>query len=126
MVKTLATTTNFVIQYQDNFANAKQRAQKLKQSAEGEFAIIRGWFNNNSGFGASNRVTLLVDTQSLAVNNGFHTDGTSRIVMHHFNDQGTSSLADDAVMGLFVAEIIEILMSCRDFQTGNTSWHEAD
>jgi hypothetical protein len=126
MVQTLATTTNFVIQYQDNFANAKQRAEKLKQSAEADFATIRSWFGNNSGFGASNRVTLLVDTKSLANNNGYHSDGSTKITMHHFNDQGTSALADDAVMGLFVAEIIEVLMSCRNSQTGTTSWHAAD
>lgn len=124
MIQTLATTTNFVIQYNDAFAFAQQRAQKLQQSAEAEFATLRSWFQNTTGFGSSNRVTLLVDTKSLATNNGYHSNGTTLIVMHHFNSQGADSLADDAVMGLFVAEIIEVLMSCRDVQTGTTTWIE--
>jgi hypothetical protein len=124
MIQTLATTTNFVIQFNDAFPFAKQRAQKLQQSAEGEFATLRGWFQNTTGFGTSNRVTLLVDTKSLASNNGYHTNGTSLVVMNHFNSQGSDPLADDAVMGLFIAEIIEVLMSCRDFQTSNVTWVE--
>lgn len=123
-VQTLATTTNFVIQYNDAFPYAKQRAQKLHQSAEGEFATLRAWFQNTTGFGASNRVTLLVDTKSLAWNNGYHTNGTSLVIMNHFNSQGTDPMADDAVMGLFIAEIIEVLMSCRDVQTGTNTWIE--
>jgi hypothetical protein len=122
MIKTLGTTTNFVIQYQDNFPNAKQRAQKLMQSAEGEFAQLRNWFKNTTGFGPSNPVTLVVDTKYLASNNGYFTNGTSRVVMNHFDSQGTAALADDAVMGLFIAEIIEVLMACRDFQTGKVTW----
>ena len=59
MIQTLATTTNFVIQFNDAFPFAKQRAQKLQQSAEAEFATLRSWFQNATGFGASNPVTLL-------------------------------------------------------------------
>jgi len=126
MIQTLTTTTNFVIQFNDAFNFAKQRAQKLQQSAEAEFATLRAWFQNTTGFGPSNRVTLRVDTKSLASNNGYHQNGTTLVIMNHFNGQGAAALADDAVMGLFVAEIIEVLMSCRDVQTGNTTWHEAD
>ena len=124
MIQTLATTTNFVIQFNDAFPFAKQRAQKLQQSAEAEFATLRSWFQNTTGFGASNPVTLLVDTKSLAWNNGYHSNGTTLVIMNHFNGQGADPLADDAVMGLFVAEIIEVLMSCRDVQTGKITWHE--
>jgi hypothetical protein len=124
MIQTLATTTNFVIQFNDAFPFAKQRAQKLQQSAEGEFATLRTWFQNTTGFGTSNRVTLLVDTKSLAWNNGYHTNGTSLVIMHHFNGQGADAMADDAVMGLFIAEIIEVLMSCRDVQTNTITWVE--
>jgi hypothetical protein len=124
VIQTLATTTNFVIQFNDAFPFAKQRAQKLQQSAEADFATLRAWFQNTSGFGSSNRVTLLVDTKNLAVNNGYHTNGTTLVVMHHFNSQGADPMADDAVMGLFIAEIIEVLMSCRDVQTNNVTWVE--
>jgi hypothetical protein len=124
VIQTLATTTNFVIQFNDAFNFAKQRAQKLQQSAEAEFATLRGWFQNTSGFGPSNRVTLLVDTRSLASNNGYHTNGSSLVIMNHFNAQGSDPMADDAVMGLFIAEIIEVLMSCRDVQTGTNTWIE--
>ena len=41
MIQTLAKTTNFVIQFNDAFLFAKQRAQKLQQSAEAEFATLR-------------------------------------------------------------------------------------
>jgi hypothetical protein len=41
MIQTLAMTTNFVIQFNDAFPFAKQRAQKLQQSAEAEFATLR-------------------------------------------------------------------------------------
>ena len=44
--------------------------------------------------------------------------------MNHFNGQGADPLADDAVMGLFIAEIIEVLMSSHDAQTGKITWHE--
>ena len=126
MIQTLATTTNFVIQFNDAFPFAKQRAQKLQQSAETEFATLRSWFQNMAGFGASNPVTLLVDTKSLAWNNGYHPNGTTLVIMNHFNSQGADPLADDAVMGLFIAEIIEVLMSGRDVQTGKITWHEAN
>jgi len=126
MIQTLTTTTNFVIQFNDAFAFAKQRAQKLQQSAEAEFATLRSWFQNTTGFGPSNRITLRVDTKSLASNNGYHPNGTTLVIMNHFNGQGADPLADDAVMGLFVAEIIEVLMSCRDVQTASNTWHEAD
>ena len=60
MIQTLAMTTNFVIQFNDAFPFAKQRAQKLQQSAEAELATLRSWFENTIGFGAANPVTLLV------------------------------------------------------------------
>jgi hypothetical protein len=126
VIQTLATTTNFVIQFNDAFPFAKQRAQKLQQNAEGDFATLRAWFQNTSGFGTSNRVTLLVDTKGLAGNNGYHANGTTLVVMNHFNGQGADPMADDAVMGLFIAEIIEVLMSCRDVQTNNVTWHEGN
>jgi hypothetical protein len=125
MIKTLGTTANFTVEYQDNFPNAKQRGQKLIETCESEFSLLRSWFQNTTGFGPANRVTLQVEKASLAVNYGYHADGTTKIVMNPFDDQGTSSLADDAVQGLFIAEIIEVLMACRDVQTGNTTWHEA-
>lgn len=124
MIQTLASTTNFTIQYQDNFPNAIHRAQKLKADAENEFAQLRSWFKNTTGFGTGNRVVLQVDQASLANNNGYRTNGTMKIVMNPFDNMGVSDLADDAVMGLFIAEIIEVLMACRNFQTGTTTWIE--
>src|SRR5665213_2064113 len=122
MIQTLATTTNFTIQYNDAFSFAKQRAQALQQHAEAGFATLRTWFQNTSGFGPTNLVTLQVNTKSLASNNGYRTNGTTTVVMNHFNSQGAAPLADDAVIALFIAEIIEVLMSCRDFQTGKVTW----
>lgn len=124
MIQTLASTTNFTIEYQDNFPNAIHRAQKLKADAETEFAQLRSWFKNTTGFGTGNRVVLQVEQASLASNNGYHTDGTTKVVMNPFDNLGVSDLADDAVMGLFIAEIIEVLMSCRNSQTGTTTWIE--
>src|SRR5258705_12605219 len=116
MIKTLDTTTNFIIEYQSNFANAKQRAERLLHTCEGGFSLLRSWFQNTDGFGPANRVTLQVEQAQLAVNYGYHTDSTTKIVMNPFDAQGTSSLADDAVQALFIAELIEVLMSCRNFQ----------
>jgi hypothetical protein len=122
MIQTLNSTTNFTIEYQDGFANAKQRALKLYQTCESEFALLRTWFQNTTGFGPGNRVTLQVEQAQLAINYGYRTDGKTKIVMNPFDSEGTSSLADDAVQALFIAEIIEVLMGCRDVQTGNTTW----
>lgn len=125
MIQTLGSTTNFTIQYQDNFPNAVNRAEKLMAGCEAYFAILRGWFNNNSGFGTTNRVTLLVDTEYLARNWGYHSDGTTKCKLEPFDSRGTSDNADDAVLGLFVAEIIEVLMDYQNQKSGTTTWHPA-
>jgi hypothetical protein len=123
MIQTLGTTTNFIIQYQDTYPNAKQRAQAIKANCESEFATLRSLFQNTKGFGATNRVTLQVEKASLASNNGYHSDGSTKIVMNPFDELGTSTVADDAVLSLYIAEIIEVLMTCRNVQTGKTTWH---
>jgi hypothetical protein len=44
MIVRLGQTPNFTIEYQDNFASARRRAQALLHSCESEFATLVQWF----------------------------------------------------------------------------------
>jgi hypothetical protein len=132
VIQTLGTTTNFVIKYQDTdfstnpprpFANAQRRAQQLMATCEDDFRELRGWFAINDGFGPSNRVTLQVEPDTLAHNYGYKSDGTTFCRMNPFDGFAVQEQADDAVQGLYVAEIIEVLMDYRNIKNKKVSWH---
>ena len=70
MIHALGQTPHFTIQYQDNLSDALRRAQALRATVESDFGKLMNWFGVGSGFGPSNRVTVSVDTASLAGNSG--------------------------------------------------------
>jgi hypothetical protein len=123
MIVTLGQTANFVIQYENTFSDGLRRAQALKSSCESDFAQMRAWFSATGGFGASNRITLLVDNATLAYNNSYQTGGATKVVMNPFDGYPNKNLADDGTRALFVAEVVEVLMSYQNFATANTTWH---
>ena len=127
-IKTVGTTTNFVVTYQDTdttgniprlFQNAERRAANLLATCEEDFSILKSWFGLQDGFGAKNPVTLQVETASWASNNGYKSDKTTLIRINPFDNAASQEDADDAVQSLFVAEMIEILMGGYSA----TSWH---
>lgn len=126
MIKTLGHTANFTIKYQDTIPHAKHRAQQLMAAVEGDFAILRGWFKNVDGFGPNNRVTVqLEDSGGGGWNQGYHADGKTKIVADPLDYRGIDPVADDCVIGIFVAEAIEVLMSWLNQKTGKTTWDPA-
>ncbi|MFM0389285.1 hypothetical protein [Paraburkholderia dipogonis] len=132
MIVNLDPTENFAIEYQDILPNALRRAKALRRTCESEFATLMTWFGVTKGFGSSNRVTLHVENGNFASNKGYRTDGTTRIVMETFNGASNQDDADDAVLGLFVAEIVEVLMSYNlqinsaSFQSWNPSGSDGE
>jgi hypothetical protein len=121
MIRTLGTTENFVIKYEDSFAHAERRAEQLKATCESDFDVLKGWFGVTDGFGSTNRTILQVETEHLARNGGYKNDGTSFIRMDPCDGAAVQEEGDDAVQSLFVAEMIEILMSHRNKKTGVTT-----
>jgi hypothetical protein len=68
-------------------------------------------------------VKLIVDKASLGVNQGYHPDGSSYVLIDAFDHLGMPGYVDDAVRAVFVAEISEILMSYNIMVPGRTpSW----
>jgi hypothetical protein len=134
VIVTLDQTENFTIEYQDSFPDALRRARALRQSCESKFATLRQWFGVTKGFGPSDRVTLQVETAYLGSNNGYDENGKTKVIVNPFDTQHflapgeiavSQADADDAVLGLFVAEIAEVLMSYNNKHSPNTlqSWN---
>jgi hypothetical protein len=127
---TQGTTANFVIKYEDadrglnaNFTAAElsvvqSRAQQLVNACENDYSTLCSWWlgiNFGAGFGASNRIIVTFTTSGYAggtlggaSNQGYQSP--SQIFINPYVDR-TATSDDDAVLGLFVAELIEILMS---------------
>src|SRR5215470_9722128 len=98
-------TDNFTYQYLDaaivqgiiELPHAQARAQALVQTCENDFAVLRQWFGNKTGFGPQNRITVRVQADSLAHNNGYHADGSTLITVDSCETAGTDqSVATDA------------------------------
>lgn len=114
-ITTLGQTANFVINYLDSptLPNAKRRAQALLDNVESDFSTMMDWFGLESSiFGNANRVTVQVQTDSLARNYGYQTGGKTFISVDSQEGAGTD-VGDDAVLALFIAEFSEVLMSYR-------------
>jgi len=123
MIKTLGQTANFVIQYQDSFTDALRRAQALQHAVEGDFAKLLNWFDiSGRNFGPGNRVTLSVDQEALAKNYGYKRNGLTFVRMDPFQGASDQGRADDAVRALFVAEIVEVLMSYNNEIINKVGW----
>ncbi len=63
--------------------------------------------------GQASNFTVQVQTQSLARNNGYHSDGTMLIALDSVEGGGANAVGDAGAMALFVAEMSEVLMSYR-------------
>ncbi len=137
-------TTNFVFQYLDSIQSggftlpllhARARAEALLQTCENDFAELKRWFGVNDGFGPENRITVRVQPDNLAHNNGYHPDGSMLITIDPLETLAAvarlgggvppvdQSVPTDGVRALFVAEAIEILMSYRNTKARTESWH---
>jgi hypothetical protein len=64
-----------------------------------------------------------VEPEALARNYGYKTGGATFIRMDPLNNFANQEQADDGVQGLFVAEIIEVLMEYRNIKNKKISWH---
>src|SRR5216683_1929717 len=125
-VQTLGQTANFTVTFEDSLATASRRAQVLLAGIEDDLNTLLGWFGlDHTGFGSSNRITVQVQTDTLAHNNGYRSDGKMLITLDSLESTGANVVGDDGAMALFVAEMSEILMSYRaQKKAGN--WDEGD
>jgi hypothetical protein len=118
-------TTNFTISYQTDLSDVLSRAEALKATCEDDFEKLKQWFGITDGFGPSNRVKVIVDTAGFGSNGGYRPDGSSSMTINAFDHSG-STYAEDAVRAVFVAEMIEVLMSYNINVPGRTpSWQPA-
>jgi hypothetical protein len=125
-IQTLGQTTNFTVTFEDTLPTASRRAQVLLAGIEDDLNTLLGWFSlDHTGFGSGNRITVQVQTQSLARNNGYRSDGTMLITLDSLESTGANAVGDDGAMGLFVAEMSEVLMSYRA-QKKNGNWDLGD
>ena len=118
-------STNFQVQFESTdflpteLKIVQPRAAALPSAFEADFATLCGWFGIplGNGFGPSNRVIVtLSKTIRGASNGGYNTNNPSMTV--NVNLGGTQ----DSVVSLFVAEMIEILMSFP----GKWRWQAGD
>ncbi len=116
-IQTLGQTAYFTITYQDALVNAQRRAQALLDGVDNDFETLLDWFQlGHDGFGPSNRITVQVQTESLARNQGYKSDGTTFIAVDSLETAG--NLGDEGALALFVAEMSEVLMSYRAQKKG--------
>jgi hypothetical protein len=110
-------TANFQIQYDpaeysgpDEIGAVQARAEAFLTGCEADYATLCGWFGVavGAGLGPSNRVVI---TLTKSIRGGSNTGySTSQPKMSVNPEIGSS---DDSVLGIFVAEMIEILMSFK-------------
>ena len=123
-IQTLQTTTNFVIKYDDSNSQAQGMATAIAAVAENEFTVLTGWFNITSGFGASDRITVTV--QSIAAgganNFGYQSGGNSTINVNFLPPGFTAAQANTIAPMMFINEIVEVFMSFNN-QHGPSTWN---
>lgn len=117
MALTILSTPNFQIQYDPvefpgtgEINLVQQRAEALQMSCEPDYTTLCDWFGVavGAGFGSSNRVIVtLTKTVRGAVNYGYSTHNPQMSV------NPSLEASDDYVLGLFIAELSEILMSYK-------------
>ena len=123
MIVTLGHTTNFVIKYDNKIKDGLRRAKALKSSCEADFKQLRSWFTATGGFGVKNRVTVTVVKAGGGSNSRYQTGGNSWVKVNALDGSPNKKLADDGTRAIFVAEIVEVLMSYQDIKTKKTTWH---
>jgi len=118
MAYTILLTSNFQIQYDPaeypgpgEISAVQNRATTFEGGCEPDYAVLCDWFGVavGAGLGQSNRVVVTL-TKSVRGGSNFGYS-TSNPQMSVNPELGASS--DDRVLGIFVAEMIEILMSFK-------------
>ena len=116
-------STNFVVQFESTeftpaeLAIVQPRAQAILNGFENDYGILCNWFGIvvGAGLGANNQVLVTLTKNIRGASNGGYSSYHPRMTVN-VNIGGT----DDSVLSLFVAEMIEILMSYK----GN--WNAGD
>lgn len=124
-IQTLATNTaHFTYQYDDTVVGSAQRAAALATTCESDLSRLEDLFDAAHGFDNGNRVTVLVGNPGggLASNQGYHSDGTTKITMVGWSAVTPASTADTGVRLEFIAEMAEVMMSLRNSRQGMTTW----
>lgn len=125
-IQTLGQTPFFTVTYEDTLSQAQRRAQALIAGVDDDLRTLFDWFQlGHDGFGTTNRITVQVQTDSLAHNFGYKSDGTTLITLDSLESAGATAVGDDGAMGLFVAEMSEVLMSYRKLNKGG-KWNASD
>jgi hypothetical protein len=131
---TLPYTSNFIIKYEDadrlnnvyytpqQIAIVIRRANLLYNSCENDLSILAGWFGVDilAAFGYNHRITVLFTNSFngqalLGVNEGYDSSNIW-IDPSVADDSGPAN--DDGVLGIFVAELSEILMGKGNWNRG--------
>jgi hypothetical protein len=118
-------SSNFQVQFEStDFSKTElpavqTRAAALPNQFEADFAILCGWFGIpvGPGFGPSNRVIVTLNKTIRGASNSGYSTANSQMTVN-VNLGGTQ----DSVQSLFVAEMIEILMSFP----GSWKWAAGD
>jgi len=128
-IQTLASTTNFNIQYEDGFPNAKKRASAISAVCETEFAVLTRWFRIPGSFGTSDRITVIIDLPhgGGGNNQGYQIGGLSTMHVDTQDNNNNDLNAAEMVKMIFVNELVEIFMGylsqhgLQRWQAGNSS-----
>jgi hypothetical protein len=125
-INTLGSSDHFVYQWDDTVNGSQQRATALQASCEEDLSRLESLFNEFHGFD-SNQVTLIAGNPrgGLAVNNGFHSDGTTSITVTAWPGVTPAATADAGARLEFIAEMSEVMMSLRNARRGSRSWNPA-
>ncbi len=123
-IRTLPSTTNFNLQYDDSNSQAQGMTQAIANVCENEFTVLTGWFAITTGFGSSDRITMTVKSISSggADNFGYQSGGNSQINVNFLPSGYTNTQAAEIAKMMFVNEIVEIFMSFNNQKTGTTIW----
>ena len=123
-INTFGSSDHFVYQWDDTVNGSQQRATALQATCEEDLSRLESLFNEFHGFD-SNQVTLIAGNPGggLAVNNGFHSDGTTSITVTAWPGVTPAATADDGARLEFIAEMSEVMMSLRNARRGSTSWN---
>jgi hypothetical protein len=125
-IQTLGQTPYFVVKYEDTLGQAQRRAQALLAGVDDDLQTLFDWFQlGHDGFGTANRITVQVQTDSLATNYAYKSDGTTLITLDSLEGAGATVTGDDGAMALFVAEMSEVLMSYRQLKKDG-KWNAKD
>jgi hypothetical protein len=118
-------SSNFQAQFESTDFSAlelpgvESRVAGLLGAFESDFATLCGWFGIpvGAGFGPSNRVIVTLNKTIRGASNGGYSTNNPRMTVN-VNLGGT----EDSVLWLFVAEMIEVLMS----YPGKWKWQASD